>query len=259
MISAQAKAKSAPPAAANYSPEEWEARVGLAACYRLAVHFKMTDITLTHITARVPGPESHFLINPYGLMFHEVTASNLIKIDLDGNLMEESEWPVNRVGYAIHSAVHRVHEHLHCVVHNHTLSGIAVSTQKEGLLPISQHSLQFYNRVSYHDYEGPALDDSECERFINDLGDNKVMILRNHGLLTAGESIPEAFGLMVQLNLACQIQVAAQSCGGELVMPSIEVREQTGEAFADSRSRFEGPFWNALLRLIADQEEDYIR
>ena len=142
MNSAQATAKSLPPVSANYSSEEWETRVGLAACYRLAVHFKMTDITLTHITARVPGPESHFLINPYGLMFHEVTASNLIKIDLDGNLMEESEWPVNRVGYEIHSTVHREHEHLHCVVHNHTLSGIAVSAQKEGLLPISHAAME---------------------------------------------------------------------------------------------------------------------
>lgn len=252
MKSAQAKA------AAKYSTEEWEVRVALAACYRLAVHFKMTDITLTHLTARVPGPESHFLINPYGLMFHEVTASNLIKIDLDGNLMQESEWPVNQVGYAIHSTVHRAHEHLHCIVHNHTLAGVAVSAQKDGLLPISQHSMQFYGRVSYHDYEGPALDSSESERIIDNLGENKVMILRNHGLLTVGESIPEAFGLMVQLDKACQIQVAAQS-GGELVMPSVEVREHCGAAYADSRSRFEGPFWNALLRLIADQEEDYCR
>ena len=254
MVSAQAKVDSS----GKYSPEEWEVRVALAACYRLAVHFKMTDITLTHLTARVPGPDSHFLINPYGLMFHEVCASNLIKIDLDGNMMEESEWPVNQAGYVIHSAVHRAHEHLHCVVHNHTLAGVAVSAQKDGLLPISQHSMQFYNRVSYHDYEGPAQDTAECERIIADLGENKAMILRNHGLLTAGESIPEAFGLMVQLDKACQIQVAAQS-GGELVMPKLEVREHSGEVFADSRRRFEGAFWNALLRLIADQEEDYSR
>jgi len=161
---AEAKAGRDPAAARTYSPEEWEVRVALAACYRLAVHFDMTDILNTHITARVPGADEHFLINPYGLLFHEVTASNLIKIDLDGNVMQETEYPVNRAGYVIHSAVHRARKDIHCVVHNHTLAGVAVSARKEGLLPISQTSLQFYNRVSYHGYEGPLCLDDGVER-----------------------------------------------------------------------------------------------
>ncbi len=242
----------------NCVPGEWEVRVELAACYRLAVYFKMTDILNTHITARVPGPENHFLINPYGLLFHEVTASNLIKIDLDGNVLHDTPYEVNRAGFVIHSAVHRASESLHCVVHNHTPAGVAVSAQKAGLLPISQTSLQFYGRVSYHDYEGPSLDLAECERLLSDLGDNKAMILRNHGLLTAGRSIAEAFGLMVQLDKSCQLQIAAQA-GGELVMPSVEVREHTAAVFADSERRFEGKFWAALLRIVEPEREDYSR
>ena len=255
---AEAKAGREPAAARKYSPEEWEVRIALAACYRLAVHFDMTDILNTHITARVPGADEHFLINPYGLLFHEVTASNLIKIDLDGNVMQETEYPVNRAGYVIHSAVHRARKDIHCVVHNHTLAGVAVSARKEGLLPISQTSLQFYNRVSYHGYEGPSLDTDECERLISDMGDSKVMILRNHGLLTAGASIPEAFGLMVQLDRACQIQVAAGP-GSELVLPPVEVMEHTAQLFENSQNRFEGAFWEALLRLIAHERDDYSR
>ncbi|MCZ6627434.1 MAG: class II aldolase/adducin family protein, partial [SAR324 cluster bacterium] len=226
-------------ASGGYSPEEWEVRVNLAACYRLAVYFGMTDIIYTHITARVPGMEHHFLINPYGLLFEEVRASNLIKIDLDGNVLEETKYPINQAGYVIHSAVHGAREDVQSVVHNHTMAGVAVSAQKEGLLPISQTSLQFYGRVSYHDYEGPAQDTAECDRIVADLGENNTMILRNHGLLTAGRNIPEAFGLMVQLDKACQIQIAAQS-GGELNIPSREVLDHSAETFKNSDQRYSG-------------------
>ncbi|MCZ6558804.1 MAG: class II aldolase/adducin family protein [SAR324 cluster bacterium] len=243
-------------ASGGYSPEEWEVRVNLAACYRLAVYFGMTDIIYTHITARVPGMEHHFLINPYGLLFEEVRASNLIKIDLDGNVLEETEYPINQAGYVIHSAVHGAREDVQSVVHNHTSAGVAVSAQKEGLLPISQTSLQFYGRVSYHDYEGPAQDTAECDRIVADLGENNTMILRNHGLLTAGRNIPEAFGLMVQLDKACQIQIAAQS-GGELNIPSQEVLDHSAETFKNSEQRYSGAFWSALLRIIKDQLDDY--
>jgi len=255
----QRQGETAPAGQGSYVPGEWEVRVELAACYRLAVHFGMTDLLLTHITARVPGPEHHFLINPYGLFFHEVTASNLIKIDLDGNVLQETPYEVNRAGYVIHGAVHAAREEMHCVVHNHTVSGVAVSAQKEGLLPISQHALQFYGRVSYHDYEGPALDPEECARLLEDFGDNQVMILRNHGLLTAGRTIAEAFGLMVQLDNACRLQVAAQSSGAELNRPSDEALERSAKVFESSEGRYEGRFWRAMLRLIEDQKQDYSR
>src|ERR687892_2884866 len=173
------------------SAGEWDARVNLAACYRLAAHYRMTDLIYTHISARVPGPEHHFLINAFGLLWDEISASTLVKVTLDGEIVDDPTGSgINRAGYVIHSAVHRARPDSQCVMHTHTAAGIAVSAQEQGLLPISQHAMRFTNSIGYHDYEGLALELGEQERLVNDLGRHKARILRNHGLLTRGGSIP---------------------------------------------------------------------
>lgn len=241
----------------QYSQEEWDVRVKLAACYRLSAKLGMTDYLGNHITARVPGARHEFLINPLGLFFHEVTASSLIRIDLEGNILEETPYKVNKAGYVIHSAIHRVREDVESIVHNHAIAGAAVSAQSEGLLPITQNAMQFYNRIGYHDYEAPAVDMDECERLAADLGNHNSMILRNHGLLTCGRSIEEAFILMVNLESACRMQIAAQAGGAALIQCSPEVAERTAsgvEGFFDYEG---GPMWPALLRMIEDQAAGY--
>ncbi len=252
------KALAGAAAGSQYSPEEWALRVDFAAMFRLAAHFEITDFIYTHGTARVPGEPGHFLINPHDLYFDEITASSLIKMDLDGNMVEDSPHEFNQAGFVIHSAVLRAREDVQCTWHAHTMAGAAVSAQACGLLPISQYALQFYNRVAYHDYEGLAFDRAECERLGNDLGDKQAMILRNHGLLTAGRSVAETFVLMYNLYKACLVQVSAQA-GGELKVPSAEVCEHTAQQFAGARGRAEALEWPALLRLVADQREDYAR
>ena len=199
------------------SPEEWQVRIDLAACYRIIAMYGWDDLVFTHISARVPGGEDHFLINPYGMMFEEITASSLVKVDLAGNKVLESEHPVNPAGFVIHSAVHEAREDAGCVLHTHTKAGIAVSAQKEGLLPISQTAMFPFVTLGYHDYEGVALNDEEKPRLVADLGSNNALILRNHGLLTTAPTIADAFLLMYVLETACQIQIMAQSGGGELV------------------------------------------
>ena len=251
-------AAEAAPSPVQYSPEEWELRVQLAACYRLAAHFGITDFFYTHITARVPGPEHHFLINPMGPFFHEITASSLVKIGLDGHIVEATSDRVNTAGFIIHSAIHRTREDVACVFHAHTFAGAAVSAQKGGLLPISQYALQFYNRVAYHEYEGLAFDPAECERLAGDLGDKRTMIMRNHGLLTAGRNVPEAFMLMVNLVKACEVQIKAQA-GGELHVPPPEICEHTAQQFENMYGREEAHEWPAALHLIEDQRDDYAR
>jgi ribulose-5-phosphate 4-epimerase/fuculose-1-phosphate aldolase len=243
----------------DYSPEEWQARVNLAATYRIADHYGMTDLVFTHITAKVPGPEEHFLINPYKMLFSEVTASNLVKIDLDGNIVEPTPYEVNTTGFVIHSAIHRGRPDLHCVWHSHTKAGIAVSMQKGGLLPASQYAMPFFNRVGYHDYEGLALDLDEQQRLQANLGKHYALILRNHGLITCGRTVPEAVAMMILLDKACQVQIAAQSGGSELVLPPAEVCEHTAQQFARMRGHEEDLEWPPLLRLVADQEADYAR
>ena len=198
------------------SAEEWQARVDLAAAYRLVALHGWDDLIFTHISARVPGPEHHFLLNPYGTMFDEVTASSLVKIDLEGNKMMESPHVINPAGFTIHSAVHAAREDALCVMHLHTKYGIAVSAQKNGLLPLSQHAMFALSSLAYHDYEGLALDEEEKPRLVADFGDKKFLILRNHGLLTVGRTAAEAFLGMFLLERACQIQILAQSGGGEL-------------------------------------------
>ncbi len=197
--------------------EEWAARTDLAAAYRAVAMFGWDDLVFTHISARVPGPEHHFLINPYGMMFEEITASSLVKIDLQGNKVMESPFEINPAGFTIHSAVHEAREDARCVIHLHTVEGVAVSCQKEGLLPISQQSLYPMIGLAYHDYEGVALNPEEKARLVRDLGDRNSMILRNHGLLTCAESTADAFLFMYILQKACEVQVRAQSGGGELV------------------------------------------
>ena len=192
------------------SPEEWAVRVDLAASYRLVALYGWEDLVFTHITARVPGPENHFLINPYGMFFDEITASGLVKIDLAGKKVMDSPFPVNPAGFVIHSAIHAGRHDAKCVLHTHTLNGVAVSTQRAGLLPISQHSISVLASLGYHDFEGPALHDDEKPRLVADLGDKTSLILRNHGLLTVGETVAEAFVAMDYLEASCTIQVRAQ-------------------------------------------------
>ncbi|MDB5806333.1 MAG: class aldolase [Betaproteobacteria bacterium] len=238
--------------------EEWEQRVQLAACYRLAAAHRMTDLIHTHISARVPGPEHHFLINAYGLMFDEITASSLVKVDLEGNVLEDpTGYGINPAGYVIHSAIHAAREDVACVMHTHTRDGIAVSAQKNGLLPLSQHSMRFYNRIAYHDYEGVALDLEERERLVADMGSLSAMILRNHGLLTTGKTVREAFDNMYYLERACQAQIAAMSGGAELRLASAEVGEKVAKHFERPNRPSIGKDWDALLRMLDRQDQSY--
>ncbi len=199
------------------SPEEQKLRVDLAACYRLVALFKWDDLVFTHISARIPGPEHHFLINPYGFLFDEITASSLVKVDLQGNIVGETPYSINPAGFTIHSAVHASREDAKCVLHIHSLNGIAVSAQRGGLLPISQQSLFVLAALGYHDYEGVALNEAEKPRLVADLGKNAFLMLRNHGLLTVGSTVADAFLAMYTFEAACAIQVRAQAGGGELI------------------------------------------
>ena len=203
-------------AKAHVTGEEWAVRTDLAACYRAVALYRWDDLVFTHISARVPGPEHHFLINPYGMLFEEITASSLVKIDRAGRKVMDSPFEVNPAGFTIHSAIHEARANAHCVIHVHTRDGVAVSCQKQGLLPISQHSLFPLGTLAYHDYEGVALDEDEKPRLVKDLGNRHAMILRNHGLLTCAESVADAFLHMYFLQRACEIQVAAQAGGAAL-------------------------------------------
>ena len=199
------------------SDEEWQTRIDLAACYRIIAMHGWDDLVFTHISARVPGPDEHFLINPYGMLFEEITASSLVKVDHAGEKVLESPHPVNPAGFVIHSAIHAARPEVGCVLHTHTKAGVAVSAQADGLLPLSQISLIPYASLGYHNYEGIALNDEEKPRLVADLGDNHALILRNHGLLTIGASIPDAFLMMYALETACQTQIMAQSGGVALM------------------------------------------
>jgi len=198
------------------SPEEWQTRIDLAAAYRLVALFKWDDLVFTHISARVPGSHDEFLINPYGLMFEEITASSLIKVDSQGNKLDESPYEVNPAGFTIHSAIHSARHDAQCVLHVHTLNGIAVSAQKAGVLPISQQSIFVLSSLGYHGYEGVALRDDEKPRLVADLGENNFLMLRNHGLLTVGATVADAFLGMYLFETVCTIQVRAMAGGTEL-------------------------------------------
>lgn len=249
-----------PQTLAGVSAEEWQVRVDLAALYRLIAHFRMTDLIYTHLSARIPGPEHHFLINQYGVQFHEMRASDLVRIDLDGNIVQDNtaSRQVNAAGFCIHSAIHMARPELSCVIHTHTAAGMAVAAQKQGLLPISQHALKFYGHLAYHGYEGVALDLDERDRLVSDLGTHDAMILQNHGLLVAGRTIPEAFHNIYYLERACQAQVAALSGGCELVTPPEAVRVHTAEQFQrEGRLEHYEMMWASCLRLIENDRPDY--
>jgi len=244
------------------SPQEWEVRVKLAAAYRLAALHRWTDHIYTHFSARVPGADEHFLINAFGLLFDEISASNLVKVALDGTVIDDpTGLGINYAGYVIHSAIHGARPDLQAVLHTHTRDGIAVSAQRNGLLPISQHSIAFSGRVAYHGYEGIALDLDERDRLVADLGDKSVMILRNHGLLTGGISVEHAFQQLQGLERACAIQIAAQAGGNvELIFPPAEVVAKV-EQQAKRHSEGDGPsvtrHWNALIRQLERTDIEY--
>ncbi|HKY26993.1 MAG TPA: class II aldolase/adducin family protein [Pyrinomonadaceae bacterium] len=242
----------------SISEAEWQARVDLAAAYRLVAHYGWDDLIFTHLSARVPGPDHHFLINPYGLMFEEITASSLVKVDLDGNLVSESLYVINPAGFTIHSAVHAAREDALCVIHLHTDYGIAVSAQKEGLLPISQQSMFALASIAYHDYEGLALNDEEKPRLVEDLGDKNYLILRNHGLLTLGKTVAEAFLSMYILERACKIQILAQSGKGELVNVSDPIMKLVAAQLkAVTVGQGADLVWPGLLRKLDRMDRSY--
>ena len=233
------------------SEREWQARVDLAAAYRLVALYGWDDLIFTHISARVPSADHHFLLNPYGMMFEEITASSLVKIDLNGNKVMDSPYFINPAGFTIHSAVHAAREDALCVMHLHTDYGIAVSAQKNGLLPLSQQSMVALASLAYHDYEGLALDEDEKSRLVADLGDKHYLILRNHGLLTIGRSAAEAFLAMFLLERACKIQILAQSGGGELVeIPAPIVKRVDSQLKAVTVGQGAELTWPGLLRKL---------
>jgi len=212
---------------------EWAVRVDLAACYRLAAHFRLTDLIYTHISSRVPHEDSHFLINAYGLLFSEIKASTLVKVKLDGTIVDDpTGLGINAAGFVIHGAVHGARHDVGCVMHTHTTAGLAVAAQRQGLLPLTQHAMRFTDSIGYHDYEGIALDVDEQARLVRDLGTHNAMILRNHGLLACGPSIPQAFNLIYWLEQACRIQVQILSCQRPLHKAKAEVVELTAEVLS---------------------------
>ena len=232
------------------SAEEWQLRVDLAAAYRLVDLYGWSDLVFTHISARVPGPEHHFLINPYGLMFDEITASSLVKVDGQCNKVMDSPFPVNPAGFNIHSAVHEVREDVGCVMHTHTVAGVAVSAQREGILPISQQSTFVLGSLAYHDYEGVAFRDEEKPRLQADLGDANFLMLRNHGLLTVGKTIADAFLSMYTFENTCRIQIDAQA-GGELTQVNPQIVSGVAQAMRVQTGGLGGAFaWPALLRKV---------
>jgi ribulose-5-phosphate 4-epimerase/fuculose-1-phosphate aldolase len=233
------------------SPEEWQQRVDLAACYRLVALFGWDDLVFTHISARVPGPEHHFLINPYGHLFDEMTASSLVKIDLEGRKVEDSPSDVNPAGFTIHSAIHAAREDAKCVLHVHSVNGVAVSAQQAGLLPLSQQATIVLASLGYHDYEGIALREDEKPRLVRDLGDHNFLMLRNHGLLTVGETVADAFLAMYVFEAACMIQVRAQAGGGGLIAVDPRIVAGVKAAVREVTRSLGGALaWPGLLRRL---------
>jgi len=243
--------------ASAWTPEVQQLRIDLAACYRLVLHFRMSDLTYTHISARLPGEEESFLLNAFGLLFDEVTASNLVTVNAEGQVRyDPTGLGINPAGFVIHGAVHAARPDVTCVLHTHTMAGMAVSAHAEGLLPITQHAMRFHERIGYHEYEGIALDMAERERLVRDLGPHKSMILRNHGLLTCGSSVAEAFNLMYYLERACQAQVAILSTGRTPHMPPRDAVQRTATIF-DGAGPAIANDWKALLRMLDRLDPSY--
>ena len=247
-----------PEVQAQVSPAEWQQRVDLAACYRLMAHFRMTDLIHTHVSAKVPGRDDEFLINPYGLMFDEITASSLVRIDGDGKVLQDATGiGVNPAGFVIHSCIHRASHQLACVMHTHTAAGIGVSAQKRGLLKLSQHSMRFFGALAYHDYEGVAFRDEEKPRLQADLGHANFLMLRNHGLLTVGKTIADAFLNMYTFENTCRIQIDAQA-GGELIEVNPQIVKGVSEAMRVQTSGLGGAFaWPSLMRKLDRLDQSY--
>ena len=240
------------------SPEEWQARVELAACYRLVDQYEMTDLIYNHITARIPGTE-HLLINLYGLLYKEITASSLVKIDVEGEIIAkpDTDYGINKSGYVIHGAIHKARPEVKCVLHTHTRAGIAVSAMQCGLLPLSQTSIRFIDHIGYHDYEGPAVDLDERERIVSDLGAHDALIMRNHGLLTCGPSVPAGVQPMYQLEQSCRSQVDAMAARTELTVPGENVLAHTAHLYQPGTRRPYGVLeWPAMLRLLDAEQKN---
>ena len=247
---------------AHVSPEEWAVRVDLAACYRLIAHFGWDDLVLTHNTARVPGTTDQMLINPSGLMFDEITAANLLKVDIvDGHLIEPSEYEPINAGVVIHGAIYLARPDVECVIHTHTEGDIAVGALEEGLLPLSQWAMRFYNRLGYHDYEGVSLDMDERERLAHSIGQHPVLVLRNHGLLATGRNVAEAFSLTYHFERSAEAQLkiqAAAAGGSKIVVPDRETCERQAAQFSGNMPRLQGQReWPALLRLCDRLDPSY--
>ena len=240
------------------SEAEWLQRVDLAACYRLVAMFGWDDLIFTHVSARLPGSEHQFLINPYGLMFSEITASSLVKVDLQGNKVVDSPYEINPAGFTIHSAVHAAREDANCVLHVHSINGVAVSAQQDGVLPLSQHSIFVLSSLAYHDYEGVALQEDEKPRLVGDLGEKRFLMLRNHGLLTVGRSVAEAFVAMYFFETTCMIQVRAMSGGQPLRRISQQIIDAAPTQWEQvTRGAGGGLAWPALLRKLDRADSSY--
>ncbi len=240
------------------SAGEWQLRVDLAACYRLVAAFGWSDLVFTHITARLPGGDHEFLINPYGLSFDEITASSLVKIDLHGRKLDDSPFPVNPAGFTIHSAIHEARDDAQCVLHTHTVNGCAVAAQEGGVLPISQQSIFVLNSLAYHDYEGVALNDDEKPRLVADFGDKTFLMLRNHGLLTVGTSIADAFLSMYTFEAACAIQVRAMAGGVPLrTIPEPIIANAMKQARMVTQTKYGALAWPAMLRKLDREDPAY--
>lgn len=238
--------------------EEWEQRVALAAAFRLVAHFGWDDLIFTHLSARVPGPEHHFLINPYGMTFDEITASSLVKVDLDGNKVMASAYEINPAGFTIHSAIHAARENAKCVLHVHSANGTAVSAQKDGLLPISQQSIFVLSSLAYHDYEGVALREDERSRLVRDIGEKHFFMLRNHGLITVADNVPDAFLLLYTFEAACAVQLRAQAGGGELIPIDPQILATAQQQIETLTHAMGGALaWPALLRKLDRVDASY--
>ncbi|WP_245284331.1 class II aldolase/adducin family protein [Bradyrhizobium sp. WSM2254] len=242
----------------NDAAEEWDIRCDLAAAYRLIAHFGMDDLISTHLSARLPGKEHRFLLNPYGMLFEEITASSLVVVDPEGQAIQsEDESKINNAGFTIHSALHMSRDDAQCVMHTHTLAGMAVAAQEQGLLPLNQKSMCFYGGIAYHNYEGVAIDLGERERLVRDLGNKNVMILKHHGLLTVGRTVSEAFLNMYLLEQSCRIQIAATQGGQRVALPSDNVAAHTAKQFHEEGYNRSLRPWTALKRRLDRISPDY--